>query len=216
MKEKQRSLAVWTAFVAAQVAAVAAYFVLTDSTALSFRHALFPVVWVTLGAWAVVRVGAPTSDELPWYAPAIAIVSGVYFVALLYLGGLVGTAASPGTAFTVSGASPGWGPILAYSGDFVYLRIVPFQLVGYAALSYLVFVALTDTATSLVGAAVGLVSCVGCTWPIVAGALSVVGGAGVGAGAAGLPSFLASYSYALSTVVFAAAVLVLTRYASPS
>jgi len=173
------------------------------------------VVWITLGAWVVVNT--PLPDELPWYAPLIGVVSGFYFVLLLYLGGLVGTvsAASPETAsFFISGASPGWGPILGYTGDAVYARLVPFQVVGYAALSYLVFVALTDTATSIVGAAVGLVSCVGCTWPLVAGAVSVVGGAGVGVGAAGAPEVVRAFSYELSTVVFVVAVVVLHRYAS--
>jgi hypothetical protein len=196
---------VWTAFVAVQIAAVAAYFLFSGTVALSFRHALFPIIWVTLGVWVVLNT--PLPDELPWYAPVVAAVSGVYFIILLNLGGLIGVAQSPGTAFTVSGASPGWGPILAYSGEFIYLRLVPFQVIGYAALSYLVFVALTDTATSLVGAAVGLVSCVGCTWPLVAGALSVLGSAGVTA-------FVQSYSYGLSTVVFVTAVSVLYRYAS--
>jgi hypothetical protein len=200
-----RRLVLWSAFVTAQVAAVAGYFVLTDAVARTAHHALIPIVWITLGAW--VLVNTPVPDELPWYTAVVALVSGAYFVALLSLGGLVGFAASPGTAFTVTGASPGWGPILAYSGELVYLRIIPFQVVGYAALSYLVFVALTDTATSVVGAAVGLVSCVGCTWALVAPALSVVG-------SAGLSAAVQSYSYELSTLVFVTAVVVLYRYAS--
>jgi hypothetical protein len=205
MNERQRRAVPWVLFVAVQVAAVALYFLLTDAVAVTARHALFPVVWVTLSVWVILNT--PIPDDLPWYAPAVAVVSGVYFVALLWLAGLVGTATSPGTAFAVSGASPGWGPILAYSGDFVHLRIIPFQVIGYAALAYLVFVALTDTASSLVGAAVGLVSCVGCTWTLVAGFLSVVGSAGVTA-------FVQSYSYELSTLVFVTAVAVLYRYAS--
>lgn len=211
----RRRLAVWGVFVAVQVAVVALYFVLSDTVALTVRHALLPVVWVTLGVWAF--LDTPVPEDLPWYAPAVATVSAAYFVVLLYLGGIVGVAgATPETSssFFVAGASPGWGPILAYTGDALYLRVVPFQVVGYAALSYLVFVALSDTATSIVGAAVGLVSCVGCTWPLLAGALSVAGAAGAGAGAAGAPSFIGSYSYSLSTVVFVTAVLVLHRYAS--
>ncbi|MFP4174804.1 MAG: hypothetical protein ACLFSW_03385 [Halobacteriales archaeon] len=205
MNERQRRAVPWVLFVAVQVAAVALYFILSDTVAVTVRHALYPVIWVTLSAWVFVRT--PLPDELPWYAPVVAVVSGVYFLALLWLAGLVGTAESPGLAIDVTGASPGWGPVLAYSGDLVYLRIIPFQVVGYAALAYLVFVALTDTASSLVGAAVGLVSCVGCTWTLVAGALSVVGSAGVTA-------VVQSYSYELSTLVFVTAVVVLYRYAS--
>ena len=205
MNERTQRVVPWAVFVAVQVAVIALYFILTDTVALTIRHALFPVIWVTLSAWVLLHT--PVPDELPWYAPAVAVVSGVYFVALLWLGGLVGVAQSPGTAFSVSAASPGWGPVLAYSGDLVYLRVIPFQFIGYAALAYLVFVALTDTASSLVGAAVGLVSCVGCTWTLVAGALSVVGSAGVTAA-------VQSYSYELSTLVFVTAVAVLYRYAS--
>ncbi|MDZ7687473.1 MAG: hypothetical protein U5J64_01910 [Halobacteriales archaeon] len=201
--------AVWTLFVGLQIAAVAVYFLVTDTVALTAHHALIPVVWVTLGAWAVVNT--PLPDELPSYAPLVAVVSGVYLLILLYLGGMVGTTTSPGSSFFVSSASPGWGPIFGYTAEVFYLRVVPFQFVGYVVLAYLVFVALTDTATSLVGAAVGMVSCVGCTWPIIAGILSVVGAGGVGA-----TSAVQSLSYELSTVVFAVAVLVLYRYASPS
>lgn len=200
-----RRVAAWSAFVAAQVVAIAVYFMVTDTTAVTYRHALFPVVWITVSVWVVLKT--PLPDKLPWYSPVIAVVSGVYLLALMYLAGLIGVAQSPGTAFTVSGASPGWGPVLAYSGDVVYLRVIPFQFVGYLTLAYLVFVALTDTATSLVGAAVGLVSCVGCTWTLISGALSVVGSAGVTA-------FVQSYSYDLSTLVFISAVAVLYRYAS--
>lgn len=205
MNDRQRRAVPWVLFVAVQVLAVVLYFVLTNTVAVTVRHALYPVVWVTLSAWALLNT--PLPDDLPRYAPAVAVVSGLYFVALLWLAGLVGTAQSPGTAFGVSGASPGWGPVIAYSGESVYLRLIPFQVIGYAALSYLVFVALTDTASSILGAAVGLVSCVGCTWTLVAGALSVVGSAGVTA-------FVQSYSYELSTIVFVTAVVVLYRYAS--
>jgi len=206
MKERY---AVWTLFVAVQIAAITAYFALTDSVALTPHHALIPVVWITIGAWAVVNT--PLPEELPSYAPVVGAVSGIYFVVLLYLGGMVGFTTSPGSSLIVAEASPGWGPIFGYTTDVFYIRVVPFQAVGYAVLSYLVFVALTDTATSLVGAAVGMVSCVGCTWPIIAGILSVVGAGGVGA-----TSAIPSVSYELSTVVFAVAVLVLYRYASPS
>lgn len=202
--------AVWTLFVGLQIAVVAAYFLITGTVALTIRHALIPVVWITLGAWVVLHT--PLPDELPSYAPVVAVVSAVYFVVLLYLGGLVGFTTTPGSSsFFFTLASPGWGPIVGYTADAVYLRVVPFQFIGYAVLSYLVFVALTDTASSLVGAAVGMVSCVGCTWPIIAGVLSVVG-----AGGAGATSAVQSLSYELSTVVYIVAVVVLYAYASRS
>ncbi|MGK2230649.1 MAG: hypothetical protein ACI9QA_000808, partial [Methanobacteriota archaeon] len=89
MNKRQRRIAPWAVFVAVQVAAVALYFLLTDAVAVTARHALFPVVWVTLSAWVLLKT--PLPDELPWYAPVVAVVSGVYFVALLWLAGLVGT-----------------------------------------------------------------------------------------------------------------------------
>lgn len=75
--------------------------------------------------------------------------------------------------------------------------LLPFKLVGYLALAYLVYVTVLDATGGVLGGVLGLFSCVSCTLPVIAGVLSgFVGGAGAVATAA------YAQSYALSTAVF--------------
>lgn len=203
-----------------ELMSVLLYFGLTAAEVTSWRHVLYPFVWINLGVWAAWRVDVPSAEGRQ---KALAGgVAALYFLVLMYFAGLVGTVAGgvvevpalmvgyvlhsghavePGV--TVSWLSPGWGPVLQATDGFMYVKFVPFMTVGYAALAYLVYAGLLETARSVAAGAFGLVSCVGCTWPIAASLLAGVAG-GLQTG-----STFYQYSYGLSTVVFVAAVLVL-------
>jgi hypothetical protein len=99
---------------------------------------------------------------------------------------------------------PGWGPRVGYAGDVLTVNLVPFRVIGYLALAYLVYAALADLAGAALSGILGLGSCLSCTLPIV-GSL----GAGV-AGGTGAAATLSSLSVDVSTAVFVASVALLT------
>jgi hypothetical protein len=96
---------------------------------------------------------------------------------------------------------PGWGPAVLYGGGLVRLALIPYKLAGYAALAYLVYATVLDTAGSAVSGVVGLFSCVSCTWPIVGTVVS-----GIFGGTSAIAAVATSESYGLSTLVFVSAV----------
>jgi len=164
----------------------------------SLRFWLYPFVWINVGAWAILRtVPAPANARQRTVAAAIAVA---YFGVLAYVGGLVGPAASaPGRTLDVTllGVPPGWGPAVLYNGAVVAVALVPFRLVGYAALSYLVYATVLDATRSAVTGVLGLLSCVSCTWPVLASlATGIFGSTSAIAGA------VYTQSYGLSTLVF--------------
>jgi hypothetical protein len=156
-----------------------------------------PFVWINVGLWAVVRTdpqSAPARKRL-----LAAAVAGGYFLLLAYFGGLFGPGNSPVTAYSVEflDIPPGWSPALLYNGPIVSLALLPYKMVGYLALAYLVYATALDASNAVVGGVLGLFSCVSCSFPIIAGVVTgIVGGGGALAGLA------TSSTYLLSTVVF--------------
>lgn len=164
---------------------------------------LVPFVWLNCSLFVFWRIRpAATSARR---SPA-ALVAVAYFLLLAVLGGVVG--AGGGTASgldVVWRLFPGWAPFLFYDGAVVNVLVVPFKLVGYLTLTYLVYVTAVDAAGALVGGVVGLFSCVSCTFPLIAGLLTSLTGGGGAAAAA-----VYGNSYLLSTAVFAVTVGLLT------
>ncbi|MDY6780718.1 MAG: hypothetical protein SV760_09320 [Halobacteria archaeon] len=196
----------WLALVLVEVLSAVIYFSLSPSTAVTVRHVVYPFVWINLSIWAVSKVYVPdASVSKRLVAGGISVF---YLTLLTYFGGVLGFA-DPSIAydFGVTWASPGWGPILYGSLGGFYFKLVPFFVVGYATLSYLVYTGILEATKSALAGAVGLVSCVGCTWPVISAALSVLVGSTTFLG-----STVYAWSYGLSTVVFAVSVLVLVRY----
>lgn len=195
--------------VLAELALLVAYVGLTNAEVTNVRYLLYPFVWINLGMWAVVTADSTTAPPRVRYA--VAVLAAAYFLALAYFGGLldvahVGHFHSHGgrTGLSVFTAlPPGWGPTVVYEQSAFTLTLVPYKLVGYLALTYLVYTALLDTATAAVSGAVGLLSCVSCSWPVFA---SLVAGI---AGGATTPSVVYSYSVDLSTAAFVLAVALL-------
>lgn len=162
---------------------------------------LVPFVWLNLSLWVFLRVRPATSAPRRW--PAL-LVAGAYFALLAALGGVVvlggGTASGVDVTWRLF---PGWAPFVVYDGAAVNLVLVPFKVVGYLALTYLVYVTAVDAAGALVGGVVGLFSCVSCTFPLIAGIVTTVTGGGAAAAA------IYGNAYLLSTPVFAVTVALL-------
>lgn len=199
-----RETAVWWAVVLnTELLLLLAYFLVVDPTVTRPLFYLIPFVWINAALWGVFRVSPrPTSARQRYAALAVA---GGYFLVLGYAGGLYGPSGGPATGIRVAAFSvpPGWGPAVIYGGEVVQFALLPFKLVGYATLSYLVYATVVDAASSVVGGVLGLFSCVSCTLPVIAGVLSgFVGGTGAVAAAS-------SQSYGLSTVVFVVTVVLL-------
>jgi hypothetical protein len=174
---------------------------LTSGAAL--RYYVYPFVWINVALWAVVRT-RPVATTARRRRTAATIAVG-YMGVLAYFGGLVTPSAMSATGVRiVTSFPPGWGPALVYDGAALDVVLLPFKLVGYAALSYLLYATVLEAAGSAVSGLLGLLSCVSCTWPILASIATGV----VGSGTA-IASAVYAQSYGLSTVVFVVTVLLL-------
>lgn len=192
----------------AELALLVAYLGLTNAEATSVRYLLYPFVWINLGMWAVVTANPiDASRRVQWIG---AIGGLLYLLVLAYFGGLlqlshIGHTHSHGarglSVFTA--LPPGWGPTVVYDHSAFSVTLVPYKLIGYLALTYLVYTALLDTVTAAVSGAVGLLTCVSCSWPVFA---SLITGLLGGTTAAAV---VYSYSIDLSTLAFVLAVGVL-------
>jgi hypothetical protein len=96
---------------------------------------------------------------------------------------------------------PGMGPAVLYQGAVLRLVLLPYEVVGYAALSYLVYVGVLESAGSTVSGVVGLFSCVSCAWPVVGAVVTTLFGSGSAVALAAT-----TWPYDLSTLVFLSAV----------
>lgn len=183
------------------------YLVVADVTVTEWRYLAYPFVWINVGLWALVRTNPVPQSTRGRYLGAA--VGAGYFLLLAYVGGLL----APGlaghhhatsaaghhhvTGWRIAWLPPGWGPTLVYLGSAVKLTLMPYKLVGYAALAYLVYATVIDAAGSAVSGVLGLVSCVSCTWPVLASLVAGLAGSGTAVAAAAN-----EWSYALGTAVF--------------
>ncbi|QLG60948.1 DUF7546 family protein [Halorarum salinum] len=191
--------------VALELLSVVAYFGLTPARPTGLRYVLYPFVWITVGLWAVaavdVRPDAPRSHRV-----AAAFVAVAYFLVLAWLAGLVAVYAGSHAhshayvhGFQVSMAAPGWGPRIAYVTHAFHVYFVPYRVLGFLALAYLVYATVLDATAAALSGTLGLAACVGCTFPVFASFVAGVVGPGVATSVTGL-------SVDISTAVYLVAV----------
>ena len=186
-----------------QLVAVALYYSFSGLRLTEPRYVLFGLLWINAGLLAVRGRSIPSGIPFRTRRRALAVATA-YFGVLAVTGGLVGTGVEGAGGLRVAWLTPGWGPALVYAGSIVSFVLMPAYVVGYAALAYLVYAALLETTRSAVGGVLGLLSCVSCTWPVVAAVgATLVGGAGF------LSTSAMQLSYDLSTAVFLATVALL-------
>lgn len=180
-----------------QLVAVALYYSLTSLRLAEPRYVVYGLLWIDVSLLVVARARPPSGVPFETRRRALAAATA-YFGLLAVAGGLVGTGLGEAAqGFRVAWLTPGWGPAVTYAGEHVSLVLVPAYVTGYAALSYLVYVALLATTRSAVGGILGMLSCVSCTWPVLAGVASTLfGGAGF------LSTSAMQLPYDLSTAVF--------------
>ncbi|MWG35924.1 DUF7546 family protein [Halomarina oriensis] len=196
----------------AETLLVVGYFGITGARPTALRYVVYPFVWINLGLVAVVGTRPrPASRRLRLLAGAVAVG---YFVVLAWLSGLlyVETAAVTHTHATLGGwqvtlSAPGWGPRIGYVTGAGHVYFVPYRVVGYVALAYLVFARTLDASASVLSGVVGLGACLSCAFPVVA---SFAAGA-LGPSSAALAA--SSFAFDLSTAAFVLALAVL--YWSP-
>lgn len=185
----------------AQVVAVFAYLATTETQVLSVRETLYPVAWITVGVYFVAFLRRYGPDVR---SSSLAVAAGAgYFLVLAVIAGMIWPAhQAAGVDLTVFWRSPGWGPTVSYSSNLVQGAIVPFKLVGYAALAYGIAAAVAASSRGALAGVVGLFSCVGCMLPVVGAVAGLFGGSGAVAATV-------TGSYDLGTAVFAVTVVVL-------
>ncbi|PSQ09986.1 hypothetical protein BRC93_11300 [Halobacteriales archaeon QS_5_70_15] len=198
---------VWVGVLAVEALWIAIHFALSPASVTDPRYVLYPFVWINAGLYAVWRVRPePAGDGLRRLAD---LVGAGYFLALAWLSGLLAVY-GPDHAhdhlhgWQVTLATPGWGPRIAYVGSWFHAYFVPYRVVGYLALAYLLAAAVREFSARTLTGALGVATCIGCSFPLL---LSLAGGAGLGAGA-GLATF-SGLSLDLSTAAFLLAVGVL-------
>lgn len=192
------------AVVAVELLALAVFVRTSGLSVREPRYLLYPLVWVNAGLLAVAYT-RPSERSRRVHLLAATVAAG-YFLVLLVVDGSVAPAAEAAPLRVVA-LPPGWGPAVVGTVAGVRFGLFPFEVVGYAALAYLVYAVLLDAVSGVLGGVVGLFACVSCAAPGVAGLVAAVLGASAGAGAA---SVATSFAYDLSTIVFLAAVVVLT------
>jgi hypothetical protein len=196
VRRPARTLRLLASLVAVETFLVGGYLLSTDTTVLSVRYVSYPLVWVNLGVLAVDAVDVPRPTDRRTLAAAA--VAAAYFGVLAWTAGLVGAGTGDPLSVNLLWAIPGWGPVLLLGGP-VSVALVPFEVVGYACLSVLVYGSLVRATAGALSGALGLATCVSCVGPVVAGAAAGLGG-GVSTAVAGAAN--GPFAYDLSTALF--------------
>ena len=202
-----RTLTLLNILVAIQLGAALLYGRYYDVFVSSLTRYLLPFIWITSGLWAIVNATPKPRDRV--HRIVGGVVGGSYFLVLLFISGLAGPvtpqlhSASAGTWDVTLRVALGWGPVISYTGDYLYLTIVPFQVIGYGALAYIFYVAVLDVTNAAVGGIVGLIPCPGCAAPLLTPVLA--GALGTSPGIV----LLVSFAYEIATVFFLGALALL-------
>ena len=194
----RRDVRVLGLVVAVELLVLVLYTLATPDRIARPRYALYPFVWINAGAWAVLHTDPPVASRRGRLLAGG--VGAVYLVGLLWLAGLIGVDLTgyPDAilGLTIASGSPGWERISLVLPT-AQLTLIPFRVIGYLALSYLVYVTVLDAAGAALSGALGLFSCVSCAFPVLLSLSSgALGGSSAVAGA------VVAYSTDLSTAVF--------------
>lgn len=198
----------WAALLFVELLAVVAYLGFTDTVVSSYRYLVYPFVWINVGLWAVFHTKPIVAGRR---IRAVALVVAVgYFLLLSLLSGLLEIAVFQHahshlpTGLQMTMSAPGWGPRVFYTGSVGHVSFIPYRVVGYLALAYLLYVTVLEVTTAAVSVLFGVASCIACSFPL----LSTMAAALTG-GSAGLLADASVYSLDISTVAFLIAISLL-------
>lgn len=189
----------WAALVALEALAVTVYFAAVPGGPGALRYVVYPFVWMNAGLWAVLRVDPSLGSRRHRLLGAAA--GGAYFLLVMAVPGNLGLGAAVEPSLRIGWYVPGWGPLVAVSSPWLRLHLVPFEVMGYGALAYLVYANAIRLARGTLPGALGLVTCVGCTVPVLAPLVGLLGGP-----AASLTTTAYAWSYDVGTLLYLATV----------
>ena len=213
-------LLVGAVVVNAEILAVLLYLAVQPVTVDSWRFIVYAFCWINAGLYAVAKT-RPADASRSTKRVAM-LVAGGYFLVLAVAGGVVGPSHTSPLASLITdghlhshGAAaasfdlrllpPGWGPALVYQGSWLMVILMPFKVIGYLSLAYLVYATAIDAAGTALSGSLGLLSCVSCTWPVVGSLVTTLFGSGSVVVAAAT-----TWPYDVSTAAFLATVALLT------
>lgn len=167
------------------------------------RYLIYPFIWINAAVWAVLNT-EPNPGS--WgHRVGAAAVGLTYLLVLLYIPGNIGLgSAGLPVDLRIEMYAPGWGPLIAFTSPWLRAFLVPFEVIGYAALAYLMYANTLELTRGALSGALGLVTCVGCTVPLVAPVVGVLGGP-----AASLTTTAYAWSYDIGTAIFVVTVYLL-------
>jgi hypothetical protein len=178
------------------------YLLIADITITQPRYTIYGLLWIFVGAIVIWKTNPASADART--RRRATIVAIVYLSILSIVGGVIittgGNAANALTqsfGIRVATLLPGWGPAPIITTPIGAVVLMPARIVGYLALTYLVYATVIDAARAAVSGIVGLLSCVSCSWPVIASVLS-----GVLGGGSAVAAIAVDFSYDVSTVVF--------------
>lgn len=187
---------------------VVAYFLGTPGEVTVPRYVLYPFVWINAVLVAAARTPAPSAPSRRKLL-AGGLAAG-YFLLLANWAGLVGLTVGGHhpipegvLGLSIGAGSPGWGRVRFITRVF-YVSFVPYRVIGYLGLTYLVYAAILDASGAVASGALGFVSCLSCSFPIVASFVT-----GFLGGWVTLMSTAVAYSVDISTAAFLASVALL-------
>ncbi|EJN60234.1 hypothetical protein HSB1_08370 [Halogranum salarium B-1] len=202
----------------AELLVVLLYLLVEPVRIQSWRFILYGFLWINVGLYAIWKTDPAPSN--PRTRRLAILVAAGYFLLLAVVGGVLGPShSSPLAALITDGHThshgataaagsfdvrmlpPGWGPSLVYQGAWVMVILMPYKVVGYVALAYLVYATVIDAVTASISGALGLLSCVSCAWPVLGSIVASIFGSGSAVAVAAT-----TWPYDISTVAFLGAV----------
>jgi hypothetical protein len=203
--EYRPALAIWSLVVLAEALVVVAYVQFTGATVLEPQYLVYPFVWLNVAGGAVVRRYREPKPGNGRARVLAGLVAVGYVVVLLSIDGTITLSGAGSGLSTYWQLPPGWAPLVLIDGGAVRIAIVPFKVLGYFGLGYLLYAAALETVSNTLSGLLGLVSCVGCTAPVAATVVASIFGGATGASI----SAATAWAYDLSTLVFVLAVAIL-------
>lgn len=200
-----RTVLFWLVLLLVQANLIMIYLIVSDDRIVAIRYAvIYPLIWINVAIWVAMNTRPIPTRMRP---RVIAGVIGlVYFIVLLAVPGRIGLIGDPSTLFDASIRMniPGWGPIISVEALTLRGVFIPYEIAGYAAIAYLVSANLLRVSRTSLAGLLGVVTCVGCTMPVIIPVLGAFGGIG-----SAMATVTASWFYDIGTVVFLLAVALL-------
>lgn len=186
--------------IGAEVIIVSLWFAVADWSVLRPLAVAHPLVWLNVGAFALLAVERPDSTRRQ--RALAAGIGMLYFALVSWVGGLLQDGMG-GVSASILWLPPGWGPALHITSPWLAATLFPYQVVGYLTLSYLLYVAMLGAIQPVAGAVLGLTSCIGCTLPLAAslGAPLIGGSLPLALGEAGRPAAVGTIVFVLSVAI---------------